>query len=173
MTYLIRSELPKRKEISGNLPNGLETLQLASPLEGTLEIGWKVESCGLAQRSEKADSGVLHDLRPNRRSKLCDNAFDRLRVSDAGSLPSFQILTLWSACMVPGQMSNRLSHLQINEHIPYQQFPMTKIQLDDLFCFEHARYIVVEQGPFWYFGVFIWGFGIKFVVSVVRRARIC
>jgi hypothetical protein len=44
--------------------------------------------------SEKAHSGVLHYLRSNRGSKLCRNAFDRLRISDTRLFPAFQILPL-------------------------------------------------------------------------------
>ena len=44
--------------------------------------------------SKKAHSGVLHYLRSNRSSKLCRNAFDRLRISDMRLFPALQILTL-------------------------------------------------------------------------------
>ena len=94
--------------------------------------------------SEKADRRVLHDLRPNRRSKLRNNALDRLRVSDTGIFPSLQILTLRSACTVPDHISNNLSYFKIDEHVSHQQFPMIEIQPGHLFCFEHARHIVVE-----------------------------
>jgi hypothetical protein len=70
-----------------------DTCQLAQTVASTFMTGL-VYGSEMATISEKVHSGVLHYLWPNRSSKLCRNAFDRLRISDARLLPAFQILTL-------------------------------------------------------------------------------
>jgi hypothetical protein len=63
--------------------------------------------------SEKAHSGVLHYLRPNRGSKLCRNAFDRLGISDTRLFPAFQILPLEVSLNPSRQEQRDKSHFKI------------------------------------------------------------
>jgi hypothetical protein len=88
-----------------------DTCQVARGLQALITgLTYRID---ITTISEKDHSGVLHYLRSNRGSKLCRNAFDRLRISDTRLFPAFQILPL-EVSLDPSKQERRdKSHFKI------------------------------------------------------------